>query len=82
MEVIYRQLQKSLKFVLLNNGNKFACVPAGHSVVLKEHYHSIKMVLEKLCYSEHNWVIYVDFKTVNFLLRQQSGYINYPCFLY
>ena len=48
--------------MLLHNGNKFACVPIGHSVILKEHYSSVKMVLEKMCYKEHNWVICVDLK--------------------
>ena len=39
--------KKSLKYDLLNDGNKFASVTVGHSLVLKEHYHSIKMVSEK-----------------------------------
>ena len=73
--------KKSFKCVLLNNRNKLAGVPVGHSVVLKEYYHTIKMVLEKLCYSVHNWMICVDFKMANFLLGQQSGYTKYPCFL-
>ena len=58
--------KRSLKCVLLHNGNKFACVPIGHSVIVKEPYLNAKMVLQKLRYSEHNWAIYVDFKTVNF----------------
>ena len=58
--------KRSLKCVLLHNGNKFACVPIGHSVILKEHYSCVKMVLEKMCYKEHNWVICVDLKMVNF----------------
>ena len=36
--------KRSLKCVLLHNGNTFACVPIGHSVVLKEHYPIVKMV--------------------------------------
>ena len=72
--------KRSLKCVLLHKGNKFACVPIGHSVVIKEHYLNVKMVLNKLGYSEHNWAIYVDFKMVNFLLGQQGGYTKYPCF--
>ncbi|KAI6648704.1 hypothetical protein LOD99_7930 [Oopsacas minuta] len=46
--------KRSLKCVLLHNGNKFACVPIGHSVILKEHYATVKMVLQKLCYDQHN----------------------------
>ena len=73
--------KRSLKCVLLHNGNMFACVPIGHSVVLKEHYQNVKMCLEKLRYSEHNWALCVDFKVVNFLLGQQGGYTKHPCFL-
>ena len=71
----------SLKYVLLHKGIKFACVPIGHSVVVKEHYLNVKMVLNKLGYSEHNWAICVDFRMVNVLLRQQGGYTKYACFL-
>ena len=56
----------SLKCVLLHNGNKFAYVPMGHSVIVKEHYLNVKMVLQKLRYSEHNWAICVDFKMIIF----------------
>ena len=51
--------KRSLECVLRHKGNKFACVPIGHSVVVKEHYLNVKMVLNKLGYSEHNWAIYV-----------------------
>jgi len=39
------------------------------------------MVLQKLCYNEHKWLISVDLKMVNLLLGQQGGYVNYSCFL-
>ena len=71
----------SLKCVLLHKGNKFACIPIGHSVVVKEHYLNVKMVLNKMGYSEHNWAICVDFKMVNFLLGQQGWYTKFSCFL-
>ena len=66
--------------MLLDNGNKFACVPIGHSVIVK-HYLNVEMVLQKLHYSKHNWAICVDFKMVNFLLGQQGGYTKHSCFL-
>ena len=47
--------KRSFKCVLLHKGNKFACVPIGHSVVVTEHYLNVKMVLNKLGYREHNW---------------------------
>ena len=67
--------------MLFHKGNKFACVSIGHSVAAKNYYLNVKMVLNKLGYSEHNWAICMDFKMVNFLLVQQGGYTKYPCFL-
>jgi hypothetical protein len=49
---------------------------------MKEEYKAISLVLEKINYQEHQWVICVDLKMVNFLLDQQIGYTTYPCFLY
>ena len=46
--------KRSLKCVFLHKGNKFACVPIGHSVIVKEHYLNVKMVFQKLRLSEHN----------------------------
>jgi hypothetical protein len=48
---------------------------------LKEEYKAICLVLENINYQEHQWVICVDLKMVNFLLGKKSGYIKYPCFL-
>ena len=62
--------------MLLHNGNKFACVPIGNSVIVKEHNLNVKMVLQKLPYSEHNWAICVDFNMLNFLSRQQRDTQN------
>jgi hypothetical protein len=73
--------KRSLKCVLLNNGNKYGSISIGHSTTMKEEYKTISLVLEKINYQEHQWVICVDFKKVNFLLGQQSGYTKYPCFL-
>ena len=74
--------KRSLKCVLLHNGNKFACVPIGHSVIVKKRYLNVKMVLQKLRCSEHNWAICVDFKMVNFLLGLQGECTKHPCFLF
>ena len=72
---------RSLKCVLLHNGNKYASIPIGHSTKMKEEYDTIALVLKKIKYHEHQWVICVDLKMVNFLLGQQGGYTKYPCFL-
>ena len=43
--------KRSLKCVLLHNGNDFGSIPLGHSTILKEKYIDIKFVLEK------NWLL-------------------------
>lgn len=73
--------KRSLKCVLLHNGNVYGSIPIGHSVHLKEEYGNIKKVIELLRYEDHKWIICVDLKLVNFLLGQQGGYTKYPCFL-
>ena len=73
--------KRSLKYVLLHNGNRYAPLPIGHSTKLMEAYSNIKTVLQKLDYDSHQWLICVDLKMVNFLLGQQSGFTKYPCFI-
>lgn len=53
---------KSLKAVLLNNGNKMASVPVGFSVMLTETYDNLKHLIEVLNYETHNWKICGDLK--------------------
>lgn len=73
--------KRSLKCVLLHNGNVYGAVPIGHSVHLREEHNDIKMVIDLLQYHQHNWVICVDLKMVNFLLGQQHGFTKFPCYL-
>lgn len=73
--------KRSLKCVLLHNGNKYGSIPIAHSTKMKEEYDNIAFVLEKIKFEEHRWIICVDLKMVNFLLGQQGGYTKYPCFL-
>lgn len=73
--------KRSLKSVLLHNGNKYASVPIAHSVYLKETYENLRTVLEKINYNEHKWVICGDLKVSGMLLGQQGGFTKFPCFL-
>ena len=73
--------KRSLKCVLLHNGNDFGSIPLGHSTTLKEKYSDIKFVLEKIGYYKHNWIICVDLKMVGFLLGLQGGYTKFSCFI-
>ena len=68
--------KSSLKAVLLHNTNQFASITLAHSTCMKKSYENIKLLLSKLQYSTHTWKICVDFKVLNMLLGQQSGFTN------
>ena len=74
--------KQSLKGVLLHIGNKYAVVPVAHSVHLKESYDNMALLLQKIKYSEHKWLICGDLKVIGLLLGQQSGYTKLPFFLW
>ena len=74
---------KSLKAVLVHNGNEFPSIPVGHSVHMKEEYENVKTLLNMIKFTSHNWELCGDFKMLAFLLGQQGGYMkySYSCFL-
>ncbi|XP_061431765.1 uncharacterized protein LOC133357688 [Lethenteron reissneri] len=72
---------RSLKAVLLYNGNKYLSLPLAHSVHLKEDYNSIKTLLDALKYDEYGWEVIGDFKIVSFLMGFQGGFTKFPCYL-
>jgi hypothetical protein len=74
-------LKRNLKAVLLSNSNNIASLPVGHSVHLKETYENFQLLLTKLKYRDHEWMICGDLKVLYLLLGQQAGYTKYPCFL-
>ncbi|GFX07840.1 uncharacterized protein TNCV_4161091 [Trichonephila clavipes] len=71
--------KRSLKCVLLNNGNKYGSIHIAHSVTLKEEYANIAKIMETIKYQDLKCFICVDLKMVNVLLGQQEGYTKYPC---
>ncbi|XP_063219615.1 uncharacterized protein LOC134529442 [Bacillus rossius redtenbacheri] len=73
--------KRSLKCVILHNGNIYGAVSIGHSVHVREEYNDVKSMISLLNYHDHNWIICVDLKMVNFLLGQQKGFTKYPCYL-
>ena len=72
---------KSLKAVLLHNGNTFPSLPLAHAVHMKEDYINVKTLLDKLKYSEYKWELIGDFKMVGFLMGLQGGFTKFPCYL-
>jgi hypothetical protein len=68
---------KSLKAVLLHNGNELPSIPVAHSVHLKEKYENVKLLLHKINYDQYQWDVCGDFK----MLGLQGGHTKHPCFL-
>jgi len=73
--------KRSMKAVLLFNGNAIASLPVAHSVTLKETYENVKLLLTSLNYNKHNWLICGDLKIIAMILGLQGGYSKFPCFL-
>ena len=71
----------SLKAVLLHNGNIKPSIPVGYSILRKETYDTIKILLDILKYSKYNWKICSDLKVLSLLLGLQLGYTKHMCFL-
>ena len=72
---------RSLKAVLLHNGNNYPFLPMVHSVHLKEDYTSVKMLLSALMYDGYGWEVIEDLKMVSFLMGLQGGFTKFTCFL-
>jgi hypothetical protein len=74
--------KRSLKAVLFHNSNIPASIPLAHSTKPSESYETLKLVLEKIKYHEHEWQTCGDLKVIGLLLGQQRGYIKFSCFLF
>ena len=73
--------KRSLKGVLLHNGNEYPSIPIAHSVHLKESYDNMELLLEAIKYSEYEWSLCGDLKVVGLLMGMQTGFTKYCCFL-
>lgn len=71
----------SLKAVLLHIGNELPSIPLGEASNMKESYETIKFILEKIQYNEHNWKVCGDLKVIALILGLQLGYTKYCCFI-
>ena len=72
---------RSMKCVLLHNGNQYPSIPIGHSVQMKEDYKNVKFLLESISYARDNWQLSGDFKMIGFLKGLQGVYTKHSCFL-
>lgn len=71
----------SLKAVLLHNTNELASIPIAYTKTMPEDYESLKIVIEKIKYNDHQWQICGDLKVLGILLGLQKGNTKHPCFL-
>ena len=72
---------KSLKAVLLHNGNKLPSIPLANLAHLKEDYCSINLLIKALKYDQYGWEVIVDFKMIALLTGIQGGFIKFQCYL-
>ncbi|XP_076043843.1 uncharacterized protein LOC143026937 [Oratosquilla oratoria] len=73
--------KRSLKAVLLHNGNKKPSIPVGHSVHMKECYENMHVLLNAIKYTNYRWKICGDLKVIGMLMGMQSGFTKYCYFL-
>ena len=74
--------KRSIKGVLLHNGNKYPSIPMAHSVHLKESYDNMELLLEAIKDSEYQWSLCGDLKVIGLLMGMPPGFTKYCCFLY
>ena len=74
--------KRSLKGVLLHNGNKYLSITIAHSVHLKESYDNMELLLEAIKYSEYQWSLCGDLKVIGLLMGMQAGFTKYCCCLW
>lgn len=65
----------------MHKSNKVPSIPLAFSTTMKENYDSLKELLNKIHYYEHNWKICCDLKVVNILRGMKGGYPNHFCFI-
>ena len=59
---------KSLKAVLLHNGNIYSSILLAYSLQMKEDYENVKQLLIKINYAQFKWYVCGDFKMLGVLL--------------
>ena len=73
--------KKSIKAVLVHIGNILLPVPIDYSTTMKETYHNLQFMLEKIRYSEHKWLVCTDLKVITILIGLKLVYLKYCYFL-
>lgn len=71
--------KRSIKAVLLHNGNILPSIPLAYSTQLTETYENIQLVLERLQYQKYKWLFVADLKVLAMVMGLRSGYVKYCC---
>ena len=71
---------KNLKAVLLHYTNKCLSILLAYSVLMKENYENVEILLSALQYVQYNWKVIGDFKMVTFLMTFQGDITKFPCY--
>jgi hypothetical protein len=74
--------KRSLKAALFAQQQYLRFIAVGHMVHLKESYENLELVLSKIGYTAHDWMMCGDTKVLGMFLGQQVGDTKYvPCFM-
>ena len=73
-------LNKSLKAVLLYNGNRVSSIPVGYSISISENYNNMIVLLDSLNYNFHNWMIFGYLKVIYYNIYY-NNYNYLKCFI-
>lgn len=73
--------KSGLKAVLLHNDGAYKAIPIAYSRTLKETYHSMKLIFERINYNEHRWDVSGDLKVVALIMGLQLGRTKNSCFI-
>ena len=68
-----------LKCVSLHNGEKYVTIR--NLVTVEQKFIDMKVISQWLQYDQHNWMICIELKMVNFLFCVQCGCTKFSCFL-
>ena len=71
---------KSLKAVLLYNGNRVYSIPVGYSISISENYNNMIVLLDSLNYNFHNLMVFGDLKVIYYNIYY-SNYNYLKCFI-
>lgn len=48
---------------------------------MKEQYENLAIILAKIRYEDHQWLVCGDLKIISMILGQQGGFTKLPCYL-